>query len=410
MYFLDNVRLATRTFKTRKLRTFLTILGIGVGIGAILFLVSLGYGMQKVLLERITRLDALLSLDVTTTDPDTIQLTDELVAELKNINSVVEVSPLRNVTSNSRMGEISSQVNFSAVEESYLRLGGTELILGESFNEENKKNIILSRGALTSFGIENPEEAIGKSVDITFTVPRQGKSENEEGVKEDGLLEESQIVDLEQDFIVSGVVDDESNSFGYIHIEFTKGLDIENYDGLKVKVENQSYLTEVRNMLLEKGLSVVTLSETIDQANKIFATIQFILALFGLVALTVSAIGMFNTMTIALLERTNEIGIMKSIGASNRDVKIMFLVESLLIGFFGGVSGVIIGMGGAEFVNFMFNMLAKNMGGQTIDLFSTPIWFILFIMTFSLIVGILTGVYPAQRAAKLNPLMALRYK
>ena len=408
MYFLDNVRLATRTFKTRKLRTFLTILGIGVGIGAILFLVSLGYGMQRVLLERITRLDALLSLDVTTTDPDTIQLNEDLVSELNSIESVVEVSPLRNITSNAKIGEISSQVNFSAVNDSYLRLGGVELLFGESFDEENKKNIILSKGALTSFGIENPEEALGKSVDITFTISKQNT--NQEGVKQDDLLEESQMVDLEQDFIISGVVDDESNSFGYIHIEWTEGLNLSNYDGLKVKVEDQSYLSGVRNMLIEKGLSVITLSETIDQANKIFATIQFILALFGLVALSVSAIGMFNTMTIALLERTNEIGIMKSIGASNRDVKIMFLVESLLIGFFGGVGGVILGIGGAEFVNFMFNMLAKNMGGQTIDLFSTPIWFILFIVTFSLIVGIFTGIYPARRAAKLNPLMALRYK
>jgi putative ABC transport system permease protein len=154
----------------------------------------------------------------------------------------------------------------------------------------------------------------------------------------------------------------------------------------------------------------MALSDTVDQANKIFSVIQIVLALFGIVALTVSAIGMFNTMTISLLERTNEIGIMKSIGASNRDIRFLFLTESILIGSFGGIGGVIIGFMGTTTINLGFNFLANRLGGQSVNVFYTPIWFILFVLLFSTLIGLFTGIYPAERASKLNPLVALRYK
>jgi len=410
MFAIDNIKLATRTFRTRKLRTFLTILGISVGIGAILFLVSLGYGMQKVLLERITKLDALLALDVTTTDESVIRLDDETVESFLELSRVTEVSPLKNIASNTTLGNISSQINFSAVDSSYFRLGGIELFAGDVFEGERSTEIVLSRGALTSLGVENAEEAIGKEVRIVFTISPQVADTQEEGARESGILTESKIIELEESFVVSGIIDDESNSFGYMDIRWTDGTGIALYDSVKVKVEDQDYLKETRDALIERGFSVIALSDTIDQANKIFATIQFILALFGFVALIVSAIGMFNTMTIALLERTNEIGIMKAIGASNSDVRLMFLVESVLIGFLGGFGGIIIGFSGTTLVNTLFNLLAQRMGGQAMQIFSTPIWFIVFILVFSVLVGFFTGVYPARRAARLNPLMALRYK
>jgi len=210
--------------------------------------------------------------------------------------------------------------------------------------------------------------------------------------------------------VIAGIVADDSGSTGFLPIRFTDDLGIEYYDSVKVKVESQGFLEETRNTLVERGLSVLALSDTIDQANKIFSVIQVVLALFGLVALAVSAIGMFNTMTIALLERTNEIGIMKAIGASKKDIRALFLMESIIIGFSGGLGGVIIGMGSARLVNMVFNILATRLGGQAMDVFHTPLWFILFILGFSFLIGLLTGVYPSQRAAGLNPLVALRYK
>jgi putative ABC transport system permease protein len=166
----------------------------------------------------------------------------------------------------------------------------------------------------------------------------------------------------------------------------------------------------VRDKIIAKGLLVSSLSDIIEQARKIFRIIQIVLGLFGLIALFVSAIGMFNTMTITLLERTNEIGIMRSIGVTKKDVQALFLAEAMIIGFLGGVSGVLIGLLGGELVNFIFAVLAKNFGGQVLDLFYIPNIFIVFIIIFSTLIGFFTGIYPSKRAGHLNPLEALRYK
>ncbi len=130
------------------------------------------------------------------------------------------------------------------------------------------------------------------------------------------------------------------------------------------------------------GFTVLSLSDTIEEANKIFQAIQIILSLFGAVALIVSAIGMFNTMTIALLERTQEVGIMKSLGASNKDVWKLFLVEAIIIGFLGGVSGIVVGLAGGAGLNFGVNKLASSLGGSEVDLFYTPNEFIIIIVIF----------------------------
>jgi len=138
--------------------------------------------------------------------------------------------------------------------------------------------------------------------------------------------------------------------------------------------------------------------------------LQSILALFGIISLMVAAIGLINTMTISLLERINEIGIMRAIGASSSDVKKLFLGESVLIGFFGGLAGLGIGFFSSQLFNWGINILARTLGGQALNLFSYPGWFIIFIIFLSTFVGFISGIWPAKRAASLNPLEALRYK
>ena len=162
--------------------------------------------------------------------------------------------------------------------------------------------------------------------------------------------------------------------------------------------------------ITDMGYSVLALSENIDQINKVFQAIQIVLGIFGLVALFVAAIGMVNTMTVTLLERINEIGIMKAIGASDKDIGKMFLVESLMIGFSGGIGGIILGFLVSRIFNLGINMLAQSFGGQPVNLFYTPLWFIAFIVIFSTLVGFFSGIIPSKRASGMNPLEALRYK
>jgi len=379
------------------MRTWLTILGIGVGIGAILFLVSLGYGLQRVLLEKITTSKALLSLDVASGESELVVLDEERLEEIANIPGVSKISPTINIPGQLTLGELTGDVALMGIRPDYFELSVMEAAYGDLFVARNR--VVLSKAALKLFNV-NPLESLGKEVGLTLFFPLT----NEEGTTE------VRVISKKEKYYISGITPDENVAYAFFPLGAIKDFDIQKYSGAKVVVDSEDYLEPVRAEIVKKGFLVSALSDTVKQANKIFRAIQIALALFGVVALLVAAIGMFNTMTIALLERTHEIGIMKAIGATSRDTWKMFLVESLIIGVLGGVAGIAIGFIGIFIFSQGINLVARGLGGQTVRLFYTPTWFIVFIFVFSSLVGFLTGLYPARRAAKLNPLDALRYK
>ncbi len=210
-------------------------------------------------------------------------------------------------------------------------------------------------------------------------------------------------------YMIAGISDGEENIV-YLSLDSLTGFPLTNYTKLKVKCSSTQVLNQVREKIEEKGFAASSISETIDQANKVFSAIQVVLMVFGMIALIVSAIGMFNTMTIALLERTEEIGIMKAIGASRGSISLMFVMESTLMGFLGALGGVILGMIEGEILNFFINIIATRFGGESVDLFYSPLWFIMTVTAFGAFVGFMTGVFPARKASHIDTLDALRYK
>ena len=144
--------------------------------------------------------------------------------------------------------------------------------------------------------------------------------------------------------------------------------------------------------------------------DEVQSDLDVMFLLLGALSLLVGAIGIANITLVGVMERTQEIGIMKALGATSIDIWNMFLAESIIIGFIGGLGGIMIGMMGGFLFNYGINLLAGALGGEKIDMFFTPLWFILLIITFSTIVGLITGFYPARRAAKISALEAVRYK
>lgn len=401
MLVSDILRLATRMFRTNRSRTILTILGISVGIGAILFLVSFGYGLQELILGQITTSDALLSLDVTVGDLENLRLNNKTIEDIKNVPNIEKISPLVSTQAGMMIDDLSTELVANFVDSDYFRLDGTVLSDGEFYTEDpsDMYKIIISSSSLQLFNM-SAEEIMGKDIRFNIFFP------NQEG--DNAKVRES--VNLDGVYRVIGIIDEEGSNYVYLPLAISQKLELDDYSKIKVKVSAEEHLAVAREEIMSKGFTVEALSDTIEQANQIFKVVQIVLASFGIVALIVSAIGMFNTMTIALLERTQEIGIMKALGATSGDIWKMFLAEAVIIGFFGGAGGIMIGMMGGEVFNYAVNLLAGVMGGEKIDMFYTPSWFIILIMTFSTVVGLLTGFYPAKRAAKINALEALRYK
>lgn len=410
MRFIDLFKLSTRMFKARTSRTLLTVLGMSIGIAAILFLVSLGYGLQKTLLERITTSDSLLTLDVSEAKSGVVSLNREMVKKIEAMSGVEEVSPAFQITTQGHLDDLSADLVVIASKPSYLKLGGYKTNKGVLINDNDTSGIVISSAVAQVFG-KNVDELIGQEMTFSFFIPKaiaSGKSE-EGGAEKAQSQDDFERVESQAKYRIIGVVDGEENII-YINMSSMNNLNIDKYGKVKVKTHSNGEMGIIRDAVLEYGLLVSSLSETVDEANKIFSVVQIILMLFGAIALVVSAIGMFNTMTITLLERTEEIGIMKSIGASDMGISVMFFMESAIMGFLGGVAGVIIGWLGGQGFNAAINMVASRFGGQKVTLFSTPWQLVLAILISSAIVGLITGYVPARRASKTDPLDALRYK
>lgn len=409
MKFIDLFKLSTRMFKARTSRTLLTVLGMSIGIGAILFLVSLGYGLQKTLLERITTSDSLLTLDISEAKSGIVTLNKEMIKKIEDMPGVEEVSPAFQIATQGRMDDLSADLVTIGSKPSFLRLGGFRASQGVLLNDDNPNDIVISSSVSQVFGKEI-NEMMGKEMSFSFFLPKASINGENAGISEEGQTQgELERIDSEKKFKIVGVIDGEDNIV-YMNKSSLEDLNIDRYGQVKVKTHSNGEMALIRDAILEYGLLVSSLSDTVDQANQIFKVVQIILMLFGIIALVVSAIGMFNTMTITLLERTEEIGIMKSIGASDTGISVMFFMESAIMGFLGGCAGVAIGWLGGLGFNTAINLVATRFGGEKVSLFYSPMWFIFSILIFSGVVGFLTGLVPARRASKIDPLDALRYK
>jgi putative ABC transport system permease protein len=394
MLFSDILRLSLRMFKARTLRTFLTMLGMGVGISAIVFLVSLGYGLQDTILQKITTSDALSTLDVSAgTEPDAPSLDETTVETLKNIPNVEIVIPVNELRGQMKVSGITLDSGSLIALPTYFRLEGINV--AGSVIKDSAREAVITSGVAKAFG-KNPEDLLGESIGLSIFVTRDSGSGE-------------QKIPIEDGFTIVGIAESDENLF-YISPDSISGVQLPPATKIKVKGSSTSALPELRNRVQELGLTASSISETIDQANKVFQGIQIALMFFGVIALVVSAIGMFNTMTITLLERTEEIGIMKSIGASPFSISLMFIMEATLMGFLGSLMGIVLGILSCEGINAIFNFIATRFGGQTADLFLSPLWFLMAIIIFGAFVGFLTGIIPAQKAAKTDALEALRYK
>lgn len=398
----DVLMLSTRMFKTNPSRTWLTILGMGVGTGAVVALVGLGFGLQGIILQKIVFGDTLLSLNVSNPSSNIVTLNQAVLTDFAANPLVKDVSPMVSFSALVTYNGLTGNAYVEGMKPSYFLYAGTQATAGTLFTDAtaatDRSSVIISTAMLQLFGITNAADAIGKTLTFRVFVPVPGSDQTVEAP-------------VSKPYTIVGVSNDATTLSAIITLdEFTSHFQVPYYQVAQVRVKESKDLSAMQDYITGKGFIVTALSKTVDQANKIFTGIQVVLAVFGSIALTVSAIGMFNTMTVTLLERTAEIGVMRTIGASARDIVILFVAEAFIVGLLGGIVGILIGAGIGELFNGLLAIAASKFGGQAVSLFAYPLTFLIFITVFSGGVGLLTGLFPARRAAKINPLDAIRYK
>ena len=186
--------------------------------------------------------------------------------------------------------------------------------------------------------------------------------------------------------------------------------EIEGYDSAVVRVNDPVALTEVRKKLQELGFGSFSIVDQLEQFRTVFLIIDSVLGLLGGISLLVASFGIANTMIMSILERTREIGIMKAIGAEDREIKLIFFVEAAVLGLCGGVIGVLAAWGIDAVANRLaYRFILKPNGASFVDFFSLPPWLTFGAVLFALVVSIIAALYPASRAARIDPVRALRH-
>lgn len=274
----------------------------------------------------------------------------------------------------------------------------TEVITKVSISDGAKKQAVVNRAMLQILGLPE-DQAVGKQFAASFVVI--GELAGKPGEK---------IESIPTEYLIVGVVPDEKNPYFYVPFVDLRQLGITQYSQVKIVAESDTDLAKVRKQVESMGFSTRSVADTVDQIDRLFSTARFVLAILGFVALSIAALGMFNTLTVSLLERTREVGLMKAMGMRSNEVRELFLTESLVMGFFGGVFGILFGSLSSELLGVILSVFSVSKGIGMIDVAYLPTSFVTFIFALSLMVGVVTGIYPASRATKISALDALRYE
>ena len=389
--FKELLRLSSRTFRTKPTRALLTILGMSVGIGTVLFLVSLGYGLQYILIGKlITTEDSLITMEISYPTENNIVIRKETLEKLREYNDVAEVSPVAQFP-----GELSTDSNSGllvdtlVVEPTYFRLTGLIPSVGK-IPEALGNGAVLSSQTLAPMGVIADKSAIGKLLGLKVFY-------------QDDISGTYQEASSSVPIPIEGIITDEAIQPQAIVFASSLSADPPFYRKVLVKARNIDVVEPLRDRFISEGFLVSARIDLVNQARKITNVITIVLGVFGITALIVSAIGMFNTMIVGFMERTYEVGIFKSIGATDNDVRNLFLVEAMMMGLLGGVGGILIGVFTGRGLNTLMNIWAKSSGGDEFQLFLTPWWFIVLILILSITIGFISGLWPAYRATKLSP-------
>lgn len=394
-------RFAGKNLLSHKLRTFLTIIGMVIGISAITFLIAFAFGVEKIVTKEITGGNAFELLDIGTGNSQIIKLNDETLGKIRDITGISSVHTTSNmaaIATNSDGSTVDS--SFLATDAVYMNWSSIEPNWGESLpdkpSDPDNKPIIVSTGLLKVLAIEDPVKALGQKVNFDLVAPK-------ELTGSDKKTFENQI------FTIIGVVKYEAN-IAYAKIADIKPLELPNYSQAKVEIKNPQDVEKVTIQIENLGFKTQYVGETVEQVEQVFAFFKIILGSFGLIAMIVASLAMFNTLTISLLERTKEVALLKILGMRKKDISRLFLTEAMAMGLVGGILGVITGIVFSSVANMIFNHFAIQEGGDPIRVFVFPLWFILCVFLFSLLVGFLTGLYPARRAMRVNALDVMRYE
>jgi putative ABC transport system permease protein len=443
--------LALRNLREALLRNSLTTLGIAVGVASLVAMLSLGVGLQQLAAKRLSQSGLFDSVFVTprmnlrgmgraamppSSDKEPRLLDEGARQEISRLPNVVEVFPQVRFFTEVRYDGKPFATMVAGMPESSKSSGSFDGMQGSFFSGASAYETILQ----SEFAKElNPQTSslLGKELVLRYA-ERQSLPPNPADSSAASNSESSpggfSVVPRELRLRIVGVVDTEpAAGFGgygngrlLIPLQVAMTLraaqvnDLRDivrgssskptFASLTVRAKSPSYVEALEASIKNMGFGAFSLLDASKSLRIFFSVFDLLLGIFGSLALAVATLGIVNTLVMAILERRREIGVLKALGAADRDVKQLFFVEAGVMGLVGGILGAFVGWLIGRALTFGTNLYLHRQNLPGVDISAVPWWLVLGAIAFAIIVSLAAGLYPASRAARLNPVEALRYE
>jgi len=456
----DLFELAVRNLRQSKLRNGLTTVGISVGVASLVAMLSLGVGLQQMATRRLAGSGLFDTVFVTSRQdfrgfdreddakaphPEQAPTLDEPArVKITQLKNVTEVEPEIRV-----MGEIvaGGETHFGFVTGLPMSARENEAfdnMKGKFFSGDNADEAILLTDFAKELNPKAPSELIGQDITLRYgerqalaqdSSDRPELSGGASGASGGGGGDDFgfSVVRKQQTLRVVGLVDQEpyggmrTVSRGRIFLpvhtterlnmaQFTdmrsslRGASGKTYMTLTVRVKDPAKVAAVQDAVNQMGFRTFSVLDATKSLRRFFTVLDLFLGIFGSLALAVATLAIINTLVMAVLERRREIGVMKAIGASDQDVKKLFFTEAGAMGFFGGLLGIVLGFAIGKAINIGTGIYLQRHQLPSEPVWIMPLWLVGAAIAFSIVVSLLAGLYPASRAARLDPVQTLKYE
>lgn len=456
MNSIDLIRMGFRNLHRRKMRTFLTVLGVIIGTAAIVVMMSLGIGMNENFERELRRMGSLNIIDVnryyvpenSKGAVEQATLDDKAIAKMAKIEGVEAVTPVVEVFLKLVSGKYVGYGQIKGIDARTMEAFDFKVEQGRLLEEDDGLAAVF--GYNVPYNFYNPKarggwyfggadrtalvdpmtDKISLTFDTSYGERRPAGIGSEGSNQKQAKLYKLQVVGLltqsndEKDYSVYMDINQlkklvreaqRANKSGQREMGYYVPDLEQGYERVMVKVRNINDVDKVQEQIKNMGFGTYSLSDIRKSYQKQAGTTQAILGGIGAISLLVAALGISNTMVMSIYERTREIGIMKVLGCLIRDIKRLFLFEAGMIGLLGGITGIVLSYGASFLLNYFGGNFMGNLGyymgmygEEKVKISIIPIWLALASIGFATVIGLVCGLYPARRAMKLSALEAIK--